>query len=304
MFKHILIPIDSRQLSHQAAMTGLEFAKKLDAQITLVHVLQMPPVYPPQSEHETLEAVREHAKDLLEPWSKIAAKHGVNLKSKIVHDDTHSIASCIVKTADDLECDLILMGTQGREGLERLLVGSVAERVARQANQPVMLLRWTGVAPKQSGFDSILVPVDGSDASRAALWTADELAKQLGASLHFLHVLPDIPLPMSDGLGFGTLTYRPEPWLEAIENEGKAIIKNAKELSTQANVETTVVPATGTRTAQAILKFAKVKNSSLIVIGTHGRRGFDRLLLGSVAEGVLHHADVPVLLVRSKPNET
>jgi nucleotide-binding universal stress UspA family protein len=168
----------------------------------------------------------------------------------------------------------------------------------------VMLLRWTGVAPKQSGFDSILVPVDGSEASRAALWTADELGKQLGASLHFLHVLPDIPLPMSDGLGFGTLTYRPEPWLEAIENEGKAIIKNAKALSTQANVETTVVPATGTRTAQAILKFAKVKNSSLIVIGTHGRRGFDRLLLGSVAEGVMHHADVPVLLVRSKPNET
>jgi nucleotide-binding universal stress UspA family protein len=80
MFKHILIPIDSRRFSHQAAMTGLEFAKKLDAQITLVHVLQMPPVYPPQSEHETLEAVREHSKELLEPWSKIAARHGVNLK--------------------------------------------------------------------------------------------------------------------------------------------------------------------------------------------------------------------------------
>jgi nucleotide-binding universal stress UspA family protein len=304
MFKHILIPIDSRQLSHQAAMTGLELAKKLGAQITLVNVLQMPPVYPPQSEHETLEVVRDHAKELLEPWLKIATKHGVNLKTKIVHDDTHSIATSIIKTADDLECDLIMMGTQGREGLERLLVGSVAERVARQANQPVMLLRWMGAAPIKSSFDSILVPVDGSEPSRAALWTADELAKQLGASLHFLHVLPDIPLPMSDGLGFGTMTYRPEPWLEAIENEGKAIIKNAKELSTQANVETTIVPATGARTAQAILKFAKAQHSSLIVIGTHGRRGVDRLLLGSVAEGVMHHADVPVLLVRSKPDET
>ena len=195
------------------------------------------------------------------------------------------------------------MGTQGREGLERLLVGSVAERVARQANQPVMLLRWTGTVPMQSSFDSILVPVDGSDASRAALWTADELAKQLAASLHFLHVLPDIPLPMSAGLGFGTLTYQPEPWIEAVENEGKAIIKNATELSTQQSVQTTIVPATGARTAQAILKFAKAQHSSLIVIGTHGRRGVDRLLLGSVAEGVMHHADVPVLLVRAKPNK-
>ena len=303
MFKHILIPIDSRQLSQSAANAGLELAKKLGARITLVNVLQMPPVYPPQSEHETLEAIRAHAKELLEPWPKIAAKHGVNLKTKIVHDDTHSVATSIVKTADDLESDLILMGTQGREGLERWLVGSVAERVARQANQPVMLLRWRGSAPMQSSFDSILVPVDGSEASRAALWTADELSKQLGANLHFLHVLPDIPLPMSDGLGFGTMTYRPEPWIEAVENEGKAIINNAKELSTQDNVQTTIVPSSGARTAQAILKFAKAQHSSLIVIGTHGRRGFDRLLLGSVAEGVMHHADVPVLLVRSKPNK-
>ncbi len=303
MFKHILIPIDARQLSQNAAMAGLELASKLGARVTLLNVLQMPPVYPPQSEHETLEAVRAHAKELLEPWTKIATKHGVNLKTKIVQDETHSVATSIVKTADGVECDLILMGTQGREGLERLLVGSVAERVARQANQPVMLLRWTGTVPMQSSFDSILVPVDGSDASRAALWTADELAKQLAASLHFLHVLPDIPLPMSAGLGFGTLTYQPEPWIEAVENEGKAIIKNATELSTQQSVQTTIVPATGARTAQAILKFAKAQHSSLIVIGTHGRRGVDRLLLGSVAEGVMHHADVPVLLVRAKPNK-
>jgi nucleotide-binding universal stress UspA family protein len=299
-----LIPIDSRQLGQNAAMAGLELASKLGARVTLLNVLRMPPVYPPQSEHETLEAIREHAKQLLEPWPNIAAKHGVNLKTKIVHDDTHSVATCIVKTADELEGDLILMGTQGREGLERLLVGSVAERVARQANQPVMLLRWTGAATMKSTFDSILIPVDGSDASRAALWTADELGKQLGASLHFLHIIPDIPLPMGDGMGFGTLTYNPEPWAEALEHQGRDIIQNAKDSTTLKSVEATMVPMSGARMAQTILKFANQHHSSLIVLGTHGRSGFDRLLLGSVAEGVMHHADVPVMLVRSKPNQS
>jgi nucleotide-binding universal stress UspA family protein len=303
MFKHILIPIDSRQLSHQAAITGLEFAKKLGARVTLLNVLQMPPVYPPQSEHATLETIRDHGKKLLEPWTEIAVKKGINLKTKMVQDDAHSVAASIVKAADNLECDLILMGTQGREGLDRLLVGSVAERVTRLANQPVMLVR-SSVSSKTIEFESILIPVDGSSTSQAALWTADELAKQLGASLHFLHVVPDLPLPMSDGMGFGTMNYRSEPWIEALQNQGQAIIKHAKASTTLERVETSVIPASGARTAKQILKFAKEHHSSLIVIGTHGRSGLDRLLLGSVAEGVMHHADVPVILVRSKPSKT
>ena len=303
MFDHILIPIDSRQLSQTAAMAGLEFAKRLGARVTLISVLHMPPVYHPQSERETLEVIRAHAEKLLEPWPKTAAKIGLSLTTEVVHDDTLSVASNITATADRVGCDLILMGTQGREGLERMLVGSVAERVARQAKQPVMLLRWQGPTPAHSSFDSILVPIDGSEPSRAALRVADELAEQLGASLHLVHVLPDVPLPMSDGMGFGTLTYNPGALIEAIQNEGEAIVKSARELSAREGVQTTIVPATGTRTAQAILTFAAAQRSSLIVMGTHGRRGLDRLLLGSVAEGVMHHADVPVLLVRPKPKQ-
>ena len=64
------------------------------------------------------------------------------------------------------------------------------------------------------------------------------------------------------------------------------------------------IQTSGARIANQILKFAKEHHSSLIVIGTHGRSGLDRLLLGSVAEGVMHHADVPVILVRSNPSKT
>ena len=306
MFKHILIPIDSQPLSQHAAKVGLEFAQRLQAQVTLLHVIQMPPVYPPQSEHAALETIRDHGKKLLEPWSEIAAKKGIQLKTKMVQDDAHSVAASIVKAADHLECDLILMGTQGREGFDRLLVGSVAERVARLANQPVMLMRSSlssqaSTLNSDHSFESILLPVDGSTTSQAALWTADELARQLGASLHFLHVVPDLPPPMNDG-SFGT-NDRSEPWIEALEHQGQAIIKHAKESTTLERVETSTIPASGARTAKQILKFASEHHSSLIVIGTHGRSGLDRLLLGSVAEGVMHHADVPVLLVRAKPNK-
>jgi nucleotide-binding universal stress UspA family protein len=306
MFKHILIPIDAPQLSQHAAKVGLEFAQRLQAQVTLLHVLQMPPVYPPQSEHATLETIRDHAQKLLEPWPDLAATKGVSLKTKMVQDDAHSVAASIINAANSLECDLILMGTQGREGLERLLVGSVAERVTRLANQPVMLVRSVHSDHPSTvhSFESILVPIDGSTTSQAALWTADELAKQLGASLHFLHVIPDPPLPMGDGIGLGTMNDRSEPWIEMLKHQGQAIIKNAKESTTLEIVETSTIPASGARTAKRILKFAKEHHSSLIVIGTHGRSGLDRLLLGSVAEGVMHHSDVPVILVRAKPSKT
>ena len=308
MFKHILIPIDAQPHTQHAAKTGLEVARQLSARVTVVHVLEVHPMFALQTEFMASGALVERAEKLLEPWVGLANRHGVQLETKLLENETGNVAASITKAAVDFNCDLILMGTQGREGFERLLVGSVAERVVRTANQPVMLLRGTAepmnANPVQANpIATMLASIDDSLESQTALKTAGELAAQLGTRLHVVYVLPDIPAPMGDGMGFGTLIYQPEPLLEALNNHGRAIIDQAKAMLQPIlkpdRLEVSMVQQGGQRIAQVILKFAQEHSSSLIVLGTHGRSGMDRLLLGSVAEGVMHHADVPVLLVRS-----
>jgi nucleotide-binding universal stress UspA family protein len=305
VFKHILIPIDSQPLSQHAAQMGLEMAKQFAARVTMVHVLEIHPMFALQTEFAASGVVLEEAQRLLVPWVALAEQLGVRLETKLLEDETGNVAASITTAAEDLACDLILMGTQGREGFDRLLVGSVAERVGRTANQPVMLVRGTTQTVTANPIASLLVPIDGSLEGQVTLKTAGEIASQLGVGLHVLYVVPDMPLPMGDGLGFGTLTYQPEPWLEALNNQGRAIIDKAKQtlepILKAEHLEVSMVQQGGERIAQVILKFAQEHTSSLIILGTHGRSGIDRLLVGSVAEGVMHHADVPVLLVRSKP---
>jgi nucleotide-binding universal stress UspA family protein len=304
VFKHILIPIDSQPLSQHAAKIGLEVARQFAARVTMVHVLEVHPMFALQTEFAASGVVLAEAQKLLELWVALAEQQGIKLETKILEDETGNVAASITTAAEEWNSDLILMGTQGREGFDRLLVGSVAERVARTANQPVMLVRGTAEAVKANPISSLLVSIDGSLEGQVALKTAGGLAAQLSIGLHVLHVVPDMPLPMSDGLGFGTLLYQPEPWLEALNNQGRAIIEKAKatleSILKPEHLETSMVQQNGQRIAQVILKFATEHGSSLIVLGTHGRSGIDRLLLGSIADGVIHHADVPVLLVRSK----
>jgi nucleotide-binding universal stress UspA family protein len=305
VLKHFLIPIGVRPLSQHAAKMGLEIAKQFAARVTMVHVLEVHPIFALQTGFMASGVLLQRAEKLLEPWVVLAEKHGVQLETKLLEDEIGDVAVSIIKAAKDLNCDLILMGTQGREGLDRLMVGNVAERVVRTANRPVMLLRGMAEVVQANPIASVLVPIDDSLEGHVALKTAGQLAVQLQTGLHVLNVVPDMPIPFSDAMGFGTLMYQPKPWLEALNNHGMRILEQAKRLlepilKTE-HLKVSMVQQGGERIAQVILKFAREHASSLIVLGTHGRSGIDRLVLGSVAEGVLHHADVPVLLVRAKP---
>ena len=195
MFEHILIPIDSQPLSQHAAKMGLEMAKQFAARVTMVHVLEVHPIFALQTEFAASNVVLAEVKKWLAPWVGLAQQHGVQLETKILEDETDNVAASITMAAEDLKCDLILMGTQGREGLDRLLVGSVAERVARTANSPLMLLRGTGQTVMANPIASLLVPIDGSLEGQVALKVAAELAAELGTGLHVLYVVPDMPLP-------------------------------------------------------------------------------------------------------------
>jgi len=296
MFGKILIAVDESSCSERAGRVGLAFAKSVNAQVVVSHVLKVPPAY--WGLVAPSETTRRHAEAILEPWAKLGRQMQVNLSAEPMHND--DIAEGIVYLANRSNCDLIVMGTHGREGLGRMLLGSVAERVSRLAKIPVMLVRGDGqVEPSTGLFERILAPVDGSEAGRPAFELANQLAGQLGAELQILHVVPPLPAPVVGPYGTDFGAYNWQETLKAMEEQGEAIVENARRMATAPRVKTALLKAQTRRESDVIVDYARDNHTDLIVMGTHGRTGLERLLLGSVAEGVAHHTPVPLLLIRA-----
>ena len=145
-------------------------------------------------------------------------------------------------------------------------------------------------------YKRILVPIDGSDTGRRGLKEAIALATGQKATLCLLHVTSDFPIMSEMPIAFDFEKYR-----EELQQYGRNLLEDAKTLagSLGLGVETHLRDLKGGRVADAIMEEAKSAGCDLIVIGTHGRRGFRRALLGSDAESVLRESPVPVLLVHA-----
>jgi nucleotide-binding universal stress UspA family protein len=150
-------------------------------------------------------------------------------------------------------------------------------------------------------YRHILVPIDGSASSTTVADHAFELAAQLGAEVTVLHVLDELTVPF--------VQYGMEPYVdveavsvEVIEAQRRASGDLVADIAGRAPqglaVTTQVVESAGRRTAESIVQAAAEAGADLIVMGTHGHRGLSRMFLGSVADGVIRSADVPVTMVR------
>ncbi|GAD53664.1 universal stress protein [Halarchaeum acidiphilum MH1-52-1] len=136
-------------------------------------------------------------------------------------------------------------------------------------------------------YDSVLVPIDGSDVSEEAFEHAIGLAKQYGATLHIVHTVDPDTLPTS----VSSISLE-----EEFEEMGEDLVERAREEAEDEGltVETEIVSGSPEK---HIVDYAAEHGIDLIVIGTHGRRGLDRVLSGSVTEKVVRNADVPVLVI-------
>lgn len=146
-------------------------------------------------------------------------------------------------------------------------------------------------------YQRILVPIDGSATSSAGLREAIALAKGQEASVHLVHVLDYHYLAMS-GLEAGAYM---GDLMTSLTQSGRRILKRAEEVARKSGVKATValLESPGGPVADAIVRQAKKSKADLIVLGTHGRRGVRRMLMGSDAEQVVRNSPVPVMLVRS-----
>jgi hypothetical protein len=279
-FPKILVCTDGSPDSEGAITAALNLAKTTGSTVFLLEVLfflagyelQSPDTLaPPMVNLELMRVQETAARERLEAWKAEAAKEGVTLEPRI--RTSPSAYDGILEEAGELQPDLIVMGRHGYTGLTRLLMGSVTARVI--GHSPVNVL----VVPQGVllSFERLLIASDGSPFSEAAWAEALILAKIMGSAMIGVTVAAanrDIPA--------ATEVVRS---MEATaENQGIAL--------------DTMIPMG--RPEVGIVKAAEFKQASLIIVGSHGRTGLKRLLMGSVAERVIGHAKCPVLVVKKK----
>lgn len=148
-------------------------------------------------------------------------------------------------------------------------------------------------------YKRIAVAIDGSATSNTALGEAIKLSGEMDSTLLLLHVCEELPIMWEPD---GMIAVPVQDIMKVIADAGKTLLEKCKEqvASQGVAVETKLVESFGGRIGGIVSEEAQKWNADLLVVGTHGRRGFEHLLMGSVAEGVIRTASVPVLLVRAK----
>ena len=208
-------------------------------------------------------------------------------------------ANGIVAKATEAHSDLIVMGTHGRSGFERLVLGSVTEKVLRRAPCPLLTVpKAIGDMVPVSRFKHIVCAIDFSDCSMQALEYAFSLAQEADARLTVLHVV-EVPSNLSeDAHETGLAGPRSlQEYVAATASERRARLNDAVPERVRACCTVDTVLASGTPYRE-ILRVATERASDLIVIGVHGRHPADVLFFGSTAQHVVRRAASPVLTLR------
>ena len=191
MLKHLIVPLDGSRLSESALPTAVHLAQKLQATVTLVHVIEK---NAPTAIHgEPHLSKPEEAESYLEEVERRFFPPGVSVDRHVHKTAITDVASSIAEHTRELKSDLVVMCVHGRSGMRKLLFGSIAQQVVSAKVAPVLLIRPTegGVAPFLSGRP-FLVPLDGTTAREQALPIAALLASVCGVDLKLLMVVPTL----------------------------------------------------------------------------------------------------------------
>jgi nucleotide-binding universal stress UspA family protein len=289
----VLCPVDFSDISQHALDHAAAIAHWYEARLTLLYVfanlptMDLPPLVLEDSDRARLTAaMREMA---------VRVPSGVPIdfcieEAGYVHDE-------ILAQLAATHADLLVLGTHGRSGFQRLFLGSVTEKVIRKASRPTLVVppRAPDVAadaPVQ--FRRILCPIDFSESSLDALAYAINMAKEADARLTLLHVV-DMPTVVSDEPAVFEVDLSRIRQTAATSARQRLHGLVPEDARTFCTVETVIVEG---RAYPEILRQAAEGQSDLIVMGVRGRGAVDRLLFGSTTHHVVRAATCPILIVR------
>lgn len=297
--RRILLPTDFFNCANQALEHAVYLAKRFKAELLLFHAIVLQE-YDPQNPAYRLpdfETLAAQLKALAEQQMSAAveAHRDGRLRIETVQQRGFSAADTILEFARDRDVDLIVMGTHGRRGIGRLLLGSVAERVLRFSRCPVLTIREQADPESVDRTERILVPVDFSEHARCAVAHAREIAGMYGATLNLLHVVEESVYPP-----FYYARKRPDVFdiRPNIKARSESALEQLFEEVPGPDVDCEIHCFEG-HPAKAIARFAELNRSDLIVIATQGLTGLSRMLLGNVSRRVIRRAPCPVFTVKS-----
>ncbi|WP_137285530.1 universal stress protein [Halorussus salinisoli] len=284
MYDTILVPSDGSTDAETATKTALNLAQHFDASLHAINVVELDE-FPANVESEAAEELTQRREGILATLRDQAADAGISAATHVI-ETADPIHRAIIDYARDHDVDIIVMGTQGRTGLNRLVLGSVTERTLRTSPVPVLTVHED--TPLNPDFETVLVPTDGSDAANVAADHGITLAEATDAALHVVHV---VNLTVLSG-EFGSAEV-----LDALEEAGQQAVDDVIARADEADLRSVEASVLSGTPARGILDYVDERDIDLIVMGTHGRTGLERYLLGSVTEKIVRVADVPVLTV-------
>ncbi|MFL5506421.1 MAG: universal stress protein [Gemmatimonadales bacterium] len=306
MYRSILVPLDGSTFAEQALPVAADIAARAKATLHLVLVHQATAVVAGPGEPVVLDpGIDERRRGeeggyLARLQGLVAHGDAVQVVSQVIEGP---VADAVAHYAHAHAVDLVVMTTHGRGVFSRFWLGSVADRLVRQLEQPLLLLRPqpSGGAPRALGFGRILLMLDGSPHAEAMIDPSVQLAHTFGGELTLVRVverlapiwlpLPGVaPVPDTDAMAHRQL--EATRYLHEVANRLRV-----RGVPARTAVEVAPDPVSG------ITEFAERERMDVIALATHGHGGPVRFLLGSVADKLVRSATLPLLVWRPRLRE-
>lgn len=300
----ILVPLDGSRFAEAAVPVAATLARRCGGALRLVVVHAPLPLVErggglPDLESTWERATRRELERYLADVRERAAREGnVEVEAELRSGDA---AEQIHSAGEAWPADLVVLAAHGRGGFSRAWLGSVTDVVIRTADVPVLVVRPSSADEvvdlgAERDFDPIVIPLDGSRLAESVLEPALSLAKIFGATCTLCRVVQpgfmvDAPHVIA-GLEINAELLRQWKWA-AEEYLGRVRARVGEQ-----GLVCDAVVVVGPSVAESVLELGSDDANSLFAIATHGRGGFGRLLLGSVADKLVRAADRPVLVVR------
>jgi nucleotide-binding universal stress UspA family protein len=283
----VLFPTDGSDCAERARRHAVHLADHLDAVLHVIHV--------EERDVELSDVVEIDENDLLADLHGAIRGESFPLADSRVRERTvayPSAAGGILTYGVEHDADLVVLGTHGKRGVRRLMLGSVAEEVVRKAPCPVVTVGRGAIPPEDMEGGTMLVPVDFSEHQTRLLDHVRELAPVYDMDATVLHVVEMRGVPDA----YGVYSSLPDPG-KLGERAEKALDEEVESLRAD-GIDVSVAVKSG-HPADQILTYAEEIDAAFVTIATHGRTGLERMLMGSVAEKVIRRAPCPVCTVKS-----
>jgi nucleotide-binding universal stress UspA family protein len=301
----VVVPLDESPAAEQALPFAVELARRRSADVLLVSAVELPVEFT-----TWMSAGALASGDDLDALTTTRASYLAGVAARLSDARVSQrvllggASAAIIDTVESLDDPLLVMTSHGRTGAGRLLLGSVASRVVHAASCPVLVTRLTDEAAgaeRPVAFKRLLVPLDGSSFSEAALYEGVAAIGPEAVELRLLRVveIPALPFASAAGanvpLDYGLVS----EYLDATRDEATEYLQALSARLTETGQQVSSEVRVG-QVASEINAVAREWDADAVAMATHGRRGFNRLFFGSVAEQVLRYSERPLLLLPPK----